>query len=494
MPSLAPGLYELQISAPGFGAVTAQVSIVGGKSETQDFSLRIGSTEDQVAVSAQGALEVERESHELRTDLSSKELTELPSNGRNPLSLALLAPATESASDASQNTSSGQSFGTTANQLNIGGALDSQTGYLQDGVQNVTLFTQSANMLASVDAIRQMSIITNGADARYAQPSIVNIITRGGSNHFHGTLFDFLQNDDLNAQSYSLTGAGQIKTPIRYNLYGGTVGGPILHNKLFFFGSYLGLRDSNTAYTTTRVPTDAERAGDFSAGTITLYDPLTYTNGTNKSFLATTGSNAIPASRISPFATTLLTYIPNSNIALNTTLNINYQAPLKSTINSDQYLERADWALSSRDQLYVAGGYSQNPTVTPSFITKLYRNAYRISAVNAFLEETHVLSSRLVNTVRAGYNRSVLLSTVLGAGARPYYQEFGLKNLAPQPQQWAPPTLAITSYFSVGTRYAPQGATQSRSNMPTRSIIRSANTTSSSAESLSVHNSTETGP
>ena len=469
LPSMAPGTYDLQAAEPGFGTVTAHITIAGGETVTQTFTLKVGSAETQVDVAAQGGLEVEHESHELKLDLDSKELVELPTNGRNPLSLALLMPGTESASDASQNTSSGQSFGTTANQLNIGGALDSQTGYLQDGVQNVTLFTQSANMLASVDAIQQMTVIANGADARYAQPSIVNIITRGGTNSFHGSAFDFLQNDDLNAQNYSLTGVGQVKTPVRYNLFGGTFSGPILHNKVFFFGSYMGLRDASTAFITTRVPTDAERTGDFSADAVALYDPLTYNSkGTNVSFLSETGKNAIPTARIDPFATTLLTYIPHSNLTLNTALNVNYQAPIKSTINSDQYLGRLDLTLTPRDQLYLAGGYSKNPTVTPSFISTLYGNAYDISATNAFVEETHVLSPRLVNTARIGYNRSILLSTVLDAGSQPYYQQFGLKNLSPQQQQWTPPTLGVTSFFAVGAtttvgnRYAPQGATQNR--------------------------------
>jgi hypothetical protein len=460
--SLGAGLYELQASVPGFGTVTAHVAIIGGETATQNFSMKVGNTDVQVSVSAEGDTAIEHQSHELRLDLDSEQLTELPNNGRNPLNDALLAPSVESATDASQNTSTGQGSGTTASQLNVGGALDSQTEFLQDGVENVTLYTQSANMLASVDAIQHMTVMVNNADARYAEPSVVDIITKGGSNQFHGSAFDFLQNDDLNAQNYSLTGVGQTKTPVRYNLFGGTIGGPIVRNRIFFFGGYQGLRDSNTAYTTTRVPTDAERTGDFSANTVILYDPLTYTNGTNKSFVSEYGSNAIPSARIDPFATKLLTYLPHANLPLNTALNINYQAPLRSTINSDQYLGRIDWSISPKDQLYVAGGYSQSPTITPNFITTLYGNVSQISAINAFIEETHIFSPRLVNTSRIGYNRSILLSTVLGVGSRPYYQEFGLKNLSPLPQQWTPPTLAITGFFSAGNRYAPQGATQNR--------------------------------
>jgi hypothetical protein len=462
IPVLSAGMYDLQITAPGFGTETAQIEVTAGESMTQSFHLKLGSAATEVTVSAGGDLQLEQQSHELRTDLDAEQLTELPNNGRNPLNVALLAPQVESPSDPSENTSSGQSFQTTASQLNIAGALDSQTAFLQDGVENVTLYTQSANLLASVEAIQHMTVITNGADVRYRDPGVVNITTRGGANKFHGSAFDFLQNDDLNAQNYSLTGVGQVKTPLRYNLFGGTFGGPLLRDRIFFFFSYGGLRNNNTAYTTTRVPTDAERVGDFSADTVTLYDPLTYTNGTNKSFVSQYGKNAIPTGRINAFANTLLTYIPHSNIPLNAGLNVNYQIPLKSTINNDQYLGRFDWAISSKDQLYLSGGYSNSPTFTPSFMTTLYGNTYQISATNAFIEETHVASLHMANTVRVGYNRSILLSTVLGAGSQPYYQQFGLQNLSPLPSQWTPPTVAITGYFTVGNRYAPQGSTQNR--------------------------------
>jgi hypothetical protein len=460
--SLPPGVYTIEVAAPGFGKLTVIATVQAGTVVTQDFALAIGKDIVEVSVVSGGALEPQSESHELKLTVDAVELTELPTNGRNPLAVALLAPGSESPSDATLNTSSGQSFGTTANQLHLGGGMDSQTGYLQDGVQNVTLFTQSANLLPSVEAIRQMTVIVNGADARYANPSTVNILTKGGTNQFHGSLFDFLQNDALNAQSYSLTGNSQVKTPVRYNLFGGSVGGPALRNRLFFFGSYQGLRQRTSAYTTTRVPTNLERIGDFSEGKVAIYDPLTYVGGTNKSFTTTTGRNAIPTARISPFATTLLKYIPTSNRALDSALNINYQTPVRSTIDSDQYVGRIDWTVTSRDQLYLAGGYSKTPTVTPSFIANLYGTLNDQSAANAFLEHTHVFSSRAVNTFRVGYNRSVLLSSVLGAGARPYYEEFGLKNLAPLPSQWAPPTIAITSFFTAGNRYAPQGATQNR--------------------------------
>ncbi|MEI9978513.1 MAG: carboxypeptidase regulatory-like domain-containing protein [Edaphobacter sp.] len=475
LPSLRTGVYTLTVTAPGFVTQTLQTTVNGGETNARDFTLAVAGGEAHVTVDATRTLDIERESHEVKLNIDSQQLIELPNNGGNPLTEALLAPGAENPSDPSQPTSSAQYFGVTANGIQLGGGMDSQTDFLQDGVQNVTLFTQTANMLASPEAIQEMNIISNGADARYARPGVVNIITKGGTNKFHGSAFDYLQNDALNAQAYNLAGANEVKTPVRYNQFGGTIGGPILRDRLFFFGSYAGLRLQNTNYTTTRVPTDNERIGDYSADSITLYDPLTYgTTGTNKSFVSETGKNAIPTNRISPFATTLLNYIPHQNIPFNNALNINYQVPLKTTITNDQYLGRFDWTPSGTDTVSLAGGYSNSPKTTPSFVQVLFGLYNEVSAANAFITETHIFNPRLVNTFHVGYNRSIQFATQQGAGSRPFYQEFGLKNLDPLPSQWVPPFITATSYFAtpatttsaansgLGTRYSPQGATQSR--------------------------------
>jgi hypothetical protein len=474
-PSLRTGDYTLTIRATGFSEQSFQVRTIGGQTTERDLIMKIAADQTQVTVQAAPTVDIERDSHEVKLAVDSQELIELPNNGGNPLTEALLTPGAENPSDSSEPTSSGQYFGTTANQIQLGGGMDSQTDFLQDGVQNVTLFTQSANLLASPEAIQQMIVISNGADAQYARPGVVNIITKGGTNKFHGSAFDYLQNDDLNAQAYNLSGASQVKTPVRYNQFGGTIGGPIVRNRLFFFSSYAGLRLQSTNYATTRVPTDSERIGDYSADTVTLYDPLTYgTVGTNKSFLSETGKNAIPTSRISSFANTLLNYIPHQNIPFNTALNIDYQVPLKNLVTSDQYLGRFDWNMSKADTLSIAGGYSDSPKTTPSFAQVLFGLYNDISAVNAFVTETHIFSSRLVNSFHIGYNRSVQFETQQDAGSQPFYQVFGLNNLDPLPSQWVPPFITATSYFAtpatstsaansgLGTRYSPQGATQNR--------------------------------
>lgn len=465
LPALPAGTYVIIVEAPGFASQRLQFTVQAGAILGAPFKLSVATAQQQVSVSANAGLELETESHQVGGTVGTQQLTQLPVSGRNPLSYALVEPGTNAGSDPAVSTSSAQFFGNTSNSIVLGGALDQQTGYLQDGVENVTLLTQTANILPSTESIGELAVITNGADARYRQPGIISITTKGGANSFHGTAYDFLQNDDLNAASYNLTTTPQVKTPLRYNLFGANIGGPIVRNHAFFFFDYSGLRSQNSTTTLYRVPTAAELQGDFT-GDQTLYDPTSYnpTTKTTVSYVSETGNNAIPGGPVSfdKFAAAYSKYYPAANIPLNTALNANYSVPLRQTITNNQYLTRGDWAISQRDQVYVAFGYADTPTTNPTLVPGLFGRVYEGKATNVLSEETHVFSPRLVNSARFGYNRSNYFETIQGAGAENYDQIFGLNNLDPLPNQWAPPTVALSSIITLGYAFAPQGAIQNR--------------------------------
>ncbi len=465
IPSLPAGHYQITVESNGFQISSQAAYVTVGGTVERSFHLSLNGTKQQVVVSAQSGLELQTESHTVGGTLGTTQLQQLPVSGRNPLAFASVEPGVSPGNDPSVSTSSAQFFGNTSNSIVLGGALDQETGYLQDGVENVSLLTQTANILPSAESISELNVQTNGSDARYRQPGIINITTRGGTNAFHGTAYDFLQNDDLNAKSYNLTASAQTKTPLRYNLFGANLGGPIWKNRAFFFFDYSGLRDQNTTQTLYRVPTAAELQGDFT-GEQTLYDPTSYNKATggNLSYLAETGKNAIPggSTAFNPFAVQYLKYLPAANMSLNTALNANYQIPLKQTITNNQYFGRVDWAISQKDQIYGAFGYANMPTTNPTLVPNLFGRIYQGKSVNALGEETHTFSTRLVNSARFGYNRSNYFETIQGAGAENYVQAFGLQNLAPLPQQWAPPYVNIASVINPGYPYAPQGAIQDR--------------------------------
>lgn len=464
LPSLTPGVYHVIISSPSFQSLATDVVISGGQVVSRIFTLAVGTAEQSVTVTAGSSIDIEASSHEIRQNYTPAELTQLPTDGRNPLSVAITGTAAGAASDPTVSTSSGQFFQTTANQIVINGRRDVDTGYMQDGVQNVTLLTQSANLIPSVESIQQLTVIVNGADARYAQPGIVNIITKSGANQFHGSAWNFFKNDYLNARAYNLSGTPQTSLPLRSNQFGGALGGRIVKDRLFFFSSYGGLRSATTSYVLARVPTSQELQGDFSGQTKLVFDPLSYnpTTGTTTSFLATTGRNAVPLARLNAFATKFNPYYPISNIPLNAALNVNYQKAIRNATVSDQGLGRLDWNPSAKDQLQGAYGHGENENTQPNFAPNIYDRLYTGQADNAYAQEVHAFSPRLVNTLRFGYNRSHQFQTETGAGLEAYTEHFGLRNLFPQPEQWAPPTVGISGFNTMGTPFAPQGAIQNR--------------------------------
>jgi hypothetical protein len=461
--ALPEGRYRVTVKSAGFATQTQSIELSAGATLGLSFHLSVGTSTQSVVVNGNPALSLETESHEVGGSIGTQQLTQLPVSGRNPLAYAAVEPGAIPGSDPSKSTSSSQFFGNTSSSIVLGGALDQQTGYLQDGVENVTLLTQTANILPSAESIENVQVITNGADARYRQPGIINITTKSGTNRFHGTAYNFLQNDALNARNYNFTATPVNNTPLRYNLFGANVGGPILRNRIFFFFDYAGLRDANTTEQLYRVPTAAELNGDFT-GEQTLFDPSSYNPATRSttSYLAETGKNALPGGSASfdPFATKFLQYFPAANIPLNTALDVNYQTPIRQTIDNDEYLGRFDLTLSGNDQAYIAFGYDANPTTDPTFVPNLFGRVYEGKATNLLMEENHVFSPTLLNSARFGYNRSNYFETIQGAGQQNWVQAFGIQNLNPLPSQWAPPNVDITNYDDVGYSYAPQGAIQ----------------------------------
>ena len=362
---------------------------------------------------------------------------------------------------------SGSFFSTLSSSVMIGGEQNIHTDFLQDGVENINLMTQSANIVSSVEAAQEVTTLLSGSPARYGRPSVVNVTTRSGTNRFHGVAYDFLQNDALNARGYFAT----TRPPIRYNLFGGNLGGPLLKNKLFGFFDYSGLRNSNPSTATANVPTAAERGCldgsspfcDFTGTGYTLYDPASYSPGmgSSQTFLSEYGVNGIPASRASSFAKlwTRLYPLPNVPTEANGT---DYVTNVSNQNTYDQYISRVDYTISPQQQLFgtVAhiAGFQTYGTIVPGLFGTQFPN----HSTNASLEYTYVLSPRLVNVARVGYNRNSYFISQEGVGSKNFASFYGINNLNAQPSEYAPPTVGINGVSSFGTPYTPQGDVENR--------------------------------
>lgn len=447
VPALQPGQYELTITATGFNTLSRAVTIAPGQTISLDLQLTLAGVTQKVQVTGTPeSVLVEKGTHELSQVIETLDLKDLPFASTNYLSLA--AQMTPGAELSSSNREGGAAsfFGTLGNTIILSGKPVWQTTFLQDGVENVNLLSQTANLILDPAAVQSMSIVSLGANARFDRPSVVNVITKSGTNKFHGQLYDYFRNDAMNAKNYF----AQTVPQERFNNFGANLGGPILKGKLFVFFDYNGQRDSAQGVGRARVPTLAERQGDFSADDITIHEPGT---------LTPYPGNVIPTDQISQFATKYLELYPNPTGPLQN--GINYEKNLATTANINQYLGRVDYHLSSSDALWGTIQTGDSPVISEAPVSVF--NAVGLhSGWNAYVQEVHSFSPSVVNVARFGFNRGIVFATIEGAGTQDWMQHLGLVNLHPAPSQQAPPQVNISNIGTQGNPFAPDGSTQNR--------------------------------
>lgn len=451
LPLLPPSTYKLSAEAPGFASTDTELSVVLGQTTNFTFHLSPGTVNQSIQVNASSsAVELQTTNHQIANVLTHKTIENLPASGRNVFQTLQSAPNVAPFQNAAGPISN---FRTTANNVTIGGSASGMTTYLQDGVTNIAVLTKIANFQPPIEAVDEVSVIQNGASARYDGPSVVNVITKSGSNRFHGRLYDYLQNDVFNAIGYIKVK----KPPLRYNQFGGNIGGPILKNKLFFFFDYSGLRESQGTTLFANVPTAQERQGNFQADSFVLYDPATYNpaTGTIQPF----SNNQIQANRISDFAKQFLAYYP-----LPTGSSIqgdNYQETVGNTTNYNSYLGRIDYNIGDKDATYGAYESTDPSILNPSFSTSKDFNYINVqTAKNAYIQETHSFNANTLNVARIAYNESNIYYSTTGTGSQNFVKAFGINNLNPAPSQWAPPAVSLNVHTSLGNPTSPQGALQ----------------------------------
>lgn len=460
IPALPPGTYKVTVSAPGFAQSSATTTLLLQQVQRLDFVMKVGTGTETVTVSA-AAQQIDTESHEVSDTISYSALESLPNNNAPIGSLAILPNVQEDDTGETSANNGAKFFGVMSLSLSAGGITYGFSEFLQDGVSNTAMMTQTANMQPDLQAVSATNVTQNGADARYSSPSVVNIVTKSGSNSVHGVAYDYIENDDLNAQ-------GEIKPasvpPLRYNQFGVNIGGPFIKNKLFYFLDYAGLRDGTGGTLYSWVPTAAEAQGNFSADPYTVYDPATYNPTTGA--ISPFPNNTIPTSRISQFATYLETFLPaptpNRVPASLATLH-NYEQNTVSTDIYNAYEARLDAVVGPKDTVYAAWE-STNPLYdAANQVVASLDGTYVDKDTNVLGQETHIVSPELVNIARVGYNRSNLEESVLGAGTEDYDANFGLQGLDPAQPQWTMPGITFyldTGSFGIGSVYAPQGDIQ----------------------------------
>src|SRR5712692_3774845 len=283
IPSLVPGTYQVRVEAPGFqSAVRNNIELQVQQAARVDFTLTVGQTSQTVEVSGSAAL-LTTESATVGTVIEQKSIVELPLNGRNFLQLVALSPNV-SFGFASPNQSQRRQGGSRSEQnIAVAGMRGTWNNYTLDGISNTDPNFNLYIQLPSIDALQEFKVQSGIYPAEFGREAgQINVSTKSGTNDFHGTVFEFLRNSELDAKPYDFIGTSPAKAPFRWNQYGFTLGGPIRipklfngRNKLFFMSNFEGFKSRRTdLYLYTTAPKEW-RDGDFSSFKTTLYNPFT---------------------------------------------------------------------------------------------------------------------------------------------------------------------------------------------------------------------------
>ncbi|HYO80186.1 MAG TPA: TonB-dependent receptor, partial [Bryobacteraceae bacterium] len=348
--SLIPGTYALELQASGFRPERrTNIEVTINVVTRVDFNLQLSQVGESVRVEASVAA-LQTDKSDVHVEISSREVTTLPLPGyRNYQTLINLVPgATPAVYQNAVIGSPGRALGT-----NINGTTNANNNTRLDGASNMRAsLPWQVLYIPPSESIESVNIATNSfdADQGFAGGAAVNISTKSGGNTFHGVLFEHHSNSKLFAKNFFYP-AGQATPKNIINIFGGTLGGRIIRDKLFFFGSFEGMRERTNLTRLLTVPTAEQRRGDFSLAGTTIYDPLTGTaNGAGRTPFP---NNIIPADRLSPIALRMQSLIPAPNLPGTVS---NYFASAPSVFDRDNYDLKLNWNPST--SLTLWGKYS----------------------------------------------------------------------------------------------------------------------------------------
>jgi hypothetical protein len=335
-----------------------------------------------------------------------------------------------------------------------------------DGVEALDPHYMTPSMSPPMDSIQEFKVQSNSQSAEFGHFSVqVNASTKSGTNEFHGSAYGYLRNDALDAASFFDNFGGLRKAPLRYNLFGGTLGGPITvprvykgRGRTFFFVNYEGVRIRTSRTAQLAVPTTEQTNGDFSrlsfSGNQPIFDPATTRPNPAGSGVVRDpfAGNVMPARRITAFAKGVLGFFPSP--AAQSAVGNNFFATLGNVSDNNQLVIRADHALSPSTFLFFRY-YSFGGLLTNRSAIKNDGESNNVRNQNMALGVTHSFSANTLYELRLGYNRPKFHLLQAGANATNYAQMFGLKNLLSDPIVWGIANVTLTGFSSMGLQANP---------------------------------------
>lgn len=432
--ALPVGRYSITATAPSFAPLVREPIVVNVSQTVRlDLSLTLASLAETVTVTGGGQI-VDTSSNALGRVVTGRELVDLPLNGRNFTQLGLLqtgvAPLPAGLATAGGSMRQGQAYA-------VNGMRPEQNVYLVDGAQNQNRMDGGYALRLPVDAIAEFRILTHSAPAEYGGTggATTSVVTRAGGNQMHGSLYEFLRNDRFDARNFF----SEEVEPLNQHQFGGTIGGPLVRDRIFAFGYYEGFRNKQGITTSATVPTAAEREGDFSA----LGSPLLNLAAGGVPF----PGNRIPAQAINPIARNILAMYPLGNVSPSV-----YRETLIARNDIDQVGVRADARLSSSHQVFArysySGGTNQNPVSVRGTDVPGFPTSDDIATHSAVVSATSILSPTLTHTARATVFGHRFHFDQRGNRTPPSALGFGYESSNAEGQ--GPPFFNIAGYTPIG--------------------------------------------
>lgn len=432
LPNLAPGDYELKVSAKGFStAVQSGLSLAVGQQQQLNFTLKVGETSQTVQVT-EAAPQIELTSSTLTGQVEAETVRELPLNGRDWTSLATLQPGVNKIENQMSYDTSARGNRGFGSELTISGQRSTFNNYRIDGISVVDYaMAAPGNVIGVVlgtEAIQEFSVLTGGFSAEYGRATggVVNAISKSGTNAFHGDAYEFLRNRVLDANDYFTKttpdplnpGHGLGRPTFRRNQFGASAGGPIIKDKTFIFGDYEGLRQAKGIPTSIKVLSDTARLGIISGQSVPPANlgantPCLEPDGNPGHYLDNNGTVCV-----SDYTARLLALFPHANAAaIDANRGVFAFAGLQ-VVPENFYTFRVDHKIGNNDNVFGTYLYDDTDYIQPDKMNDVNTHSHtRRQTVS--IEETHTFGASFVNSARIGYNRDHVINQFTPSAVNP---------------------------------------------------------------------------
>ncbi|MDQ6758628.1 MAG: carboxypeptidase regulatory-like domain-containing protein [Acidobacteriota bacterium] len=450
--NLPIGTYVLTAEHPGFRRYVREgLTLTTGQSLGLDLRLELGAVADSINVSASASL-LETRTSDVSQLVESKSIEDIPLGDRRTMNIInITGAAVFVAYDA----------GAKPNFSLAGGRTQSQMFWIDGGTgQNMRLGIGQIDLDPPVETVEEVKVLSNSYAAEYGGSAGGTIIatTKSGTNHFHGSLSEYFRNDKLDAPGFfaPVQNGVKIRPELRYNVFGGTLGGPVIHDKTFFFFGYEGARRRDGAIDTLTVPTDLQRVGDFSqtfnarGQLIPIYDPETTALVAGKTVRTAFQNNRIPSNHLDPVALAILNFYPRPNRpADNVTGANNFRANYVTALTRNNITAKVDHNLGTRDKINARYLYNSDNTANTSVFPDP-ASGTRIDAERHqqywYGSWTRILTPSLINDFRVTYANRINHQLTKGLG-QDYASKLGLKGVSPD----AFPQFTVAGFSTLGS-------------------------------------------